>query len=333
MAGFIEFRFRRSLSIIPGFRVNAWVGKTGAAASVRVRGAHLTIGRRGIFVRLGVGVSSRRRWLVRWASWMGRSSLTQLTRLNLASLHTLGSAPNLNILKPWVILVPCAAFLTGFLFVGIAISHNRANGNGLLFIPILLALASLIFCIWLSRSGYGRKDAMRAATALLASAEPIVRAWFRACERMKTVIALPLQAHAHKGGPATEAVPASEPLKMEASLEQPRPSKTPPPRETPAPQPPTLEQLNAMLNEKIRKYNQELEEAEKRRTAEAERSARMNHLRTIMGRKTVMYCLDEEVQGPVTLLALIDKAQKGIVPIDTKLSFEGTSEWTRLNEI
>jgi hypothetical protein len=297
----VSVRFRRSVHIIPGLRIR--VGRTGLSASVGMRGARVAIGKRGISGSLGA-LGARLRELA-----------------------------NLNTLKAWVILVPCAAFLVGFLLVGAAISHDRTRGNGLLIVPILLAVVTLIICVWLSRSGFGRKDAMKAASVLLQRAQPIVRAWFRGYERVKTASALLLHAQVHTAGPKVEIGPASEPSKMEASLEGAKPSKIPPSRESLPPQPPTLEQLNAMLNEKIRKYNQELEEAEERRKAEHERTARMHNLRHIMGKKTVMYYQDGEIQGPVTLLVLIDKAQKGIVPVDTQLCIEGTSVWKKLDEI
>jgi len=174
---------------------------------------------------------------------------------------------------------------------------------------------------------------MKAASVLLQRAEPIVRAWFRVYERVKTASVPLLRAQVPEAGPKVETGPASEPSKKEAPLEGAKPSKIPAPRESLQPPPPTLEQLNAMLNEKIRKYNQELEEAEERRKAEHERTARMHNLRHIMGKKTVMYYQDGDIQGPVTLLVLIDKAQKGIVPVDTQLCIEGTSVWKKLNEI
>ena len=46
------FRFRRSIRILPGIRLN--VGKRGASVSMGVRGAHVTLGPKGARTTLGV---------------------------------------------------------------------------------------------------------------------------------------------------------------------------------------------------------------------------------------------------------------------------------------
>jgi hypothetical protein len=46
------FRFRRSLKLLPGIRIN--LGKRGASLSVGVRGAHTTFGRRGTRTTVGI---------------------------------------------------------------------------------------------------------------------------------------------------------------------------------------------------------------------------------------------------------------------------------------
>lgn len=46
------FRFRRSISIVPGLRLN--FGKKGVSASVGVRGAHVTIGKTGVRTTVGL---------------------------------------------------------------------------------------------------------------------------------------------------------------------------------------------------------------------------------------------------------------------------------------
>lgn len=46
------FRFRRTIRIMPGVRLN--VGKRGVSASVGVRGAHVTVGATGIRKTVGV---------------------------------------------------------------------------------------------------------------------------------------------------------------------------------------------------------------------------------------------------------------------------------------
>jgi hypothetical protein len=46
------FRFRRSIKILPGFKIN--LGKRGASLSVGVRGAHTTFGRSGTRTTVGI---------------------------------------------------------------------------------------------------------------------------------------------------------------------------------------------------------------------------------------------------------------------------------------
>jgi len=48
----MTFRFRRSIKIMPGIRVN--VGKRGVSASVGVRGAHVTVGKDGTRSTVGI---------------------------------------------------------------------------------------------------------------------------------------------------------------------------------------------------------------------------------------------------------------------------------------
>ena len=46
------FRFRRSIGILPGLRIN--IGKRGASLSVGVRGAHMTFGKTGTRTTVGI---------------------------------------------------------------------------------------------------------------------------------------------------------------------------------------------------------------------------------------------------------------------------------------
>jgi len=46
------FRFRRSIGILPGLRIN--IGKRGASLSVGVRGAHMTFGKAGTRTTVGI---------------------------------------------------------------------------------------------------------------------------------------------------------------------------------------------------------------------------------------------------------------------------------------
>lgn len=46
------FRFRRSVKILPGIRLN--IGKRGVSTSIGVRGAHLTIGKTGTRTTVGL---------------------------------------------------------------------------------------------------------------------------------------------------------------------------------------------------------------------------------------------------------------------------------------
>ena len=71
----------------------------------------------------------------------------------------LKSPTNLNRVKPWVVLVPCAAFAAGFAIAGYAISHHLSNGNGLLLLPFLIGGAALGICLWLSRGKPPRTSA------------------------------------------------------------------------------------------------------------------------------------------------------------------------------
>ena len=48
----MTFRFRRSIKIVPGVRLN--VGKRGVSASVGVRGAHVTVGKAGTRSTVGI---------------------------------------------------------------------------------------------------------------------------------------------------------------------------------------------------------------------------------------------------------------------------------------
>jgi hypothetical protein len=48
----MAFRFRRSIKILPGIRLN--VGKRGISTSVGVRGAHVTIGKTGTRTTVGI---------------------------------------------------------------------------------------------------------------------------------------------------------------------------------------------------------------------------------------------------------------------------------------
>jgi len=46
------FRFRRSIRLLPGIRIN--IGKRGASVSMGVRGAHITVGSTGTRTTVGV---------------------------------------------------------------------------------------------------------------------------------------------------------------------------------------------------------------------------------------------------------------------------------------
>jgi hypothetical protein len=46
------FRFRRSIKILPGIRLN--IGKRGVSTSVGVRGAHVTLGKSGTRTTVGI---------------------------------------------------------------------------------------------------------------------------------------------------------------------------------------------------------------------------------------------------------------------------------------
>ena len=46
------FRFRRSIKLLPGVRIN--LGKTGVTVSAGVRGAHVTVGAKGTRTTVGV---------------------------------------------------------------------------------------------------------------------------------------------------------------------------------------------------------------------------------------------------------------------------------------
>src|SRR3984957_7940084 len=48
----MSFRFRRSIRILPGLRLN--VGKRGVSASIGGRGAHVTFGRTGTRTTIGI---------------------------------------------------------------------------------------------------------------------------------------------------------------------------------------------------------------------------------------------------------------------------------------
>lgn len=48
----MSLRFRRSLRLLPGVRLN--LGKRGASVSVGVRGAHVTVGRTGTRTTVGI---------------------------------------------------------------------------------------------------------------------------------------------------------------------------------------------------------------------------------------------------------------------------------------
>jgi Protein of unknown function (DUF4236) len=78
----MPFRFRRSIRIAPGTRLN--LGKRGVSATVGERGAHLTVGRGHPTTTVGVpgtdlsyrarlptaGKTSRRSPHVTWGSWL-----------------------------------------------------------------------------------------------------------------------------------------------------------------------------------------------------------------------------------------------------------------------
>jgi len=56
------FRFRRSVKVLPGVKLN--FGKTGVSASVGRRGANVTVGKRGAHANVGLpgtGISYRER--------------------------------------------------------------------------------------------------------------------------------------------------------------------------------------------------------------------------------------------------------------------------------
>jgi hypothetical protein len=58
----MAFRFRRSIRLAPGLRLN--VGKRGVSVSAGVRGASISVGRRGVYGNVGVpgtGLSLRER--------------------------------------------------------------------------------------------------------------------------------------------------------------------------------------------------------------------------------------------------------------------------------
>jgi Protein of unknown function (DUF4236) len=48
----MALRFRRSIRILPGLRLN--LGKRGVSASVGVRGAHITVGKSGVRETVGI---------------------------------------------------------------------------------------------------------------------------------------------------------------------------------------------------------------------------------------------------------------------------------------
>jgi Protein of unknown function (DUF4236) len=48
----MSFRFRRSIKILPGIRLN--FGKRGISTSIGVRGAHITLGRAGTGTTVGI---------------------------------------------------------------------------------------------------------------------------------------------------------------------------------------------------------------------------------------------------------------------------------------
>jgi Protein of unknown function (DUF4236) len=48
----VGFRFRRSIKILPGIRIN--LGKRGVSTSIGVRGAHVTFGRNGTRTTVGL---------------------------------------------------------------------------------------------------------------------------------------------------------------------------------------------------------------------------------------------------------------------------------------
>ena len=81
----MPFRFRRSIRIAPGIRLN--VGKRGLSASVGVRGAHITVvggpGVRATVSAPGTGLSyttgtGRRRSPQpgSWGKWLGSAAIT-----------------------------------------------------------------------------------------------------------------------------------------------------------------------------------------------------------------------------------------------------------------
>jgi hypothetical protein len=77
----MAFRFRRSVSVLPGVRLN--FGKTGVSASVGVRGASVTVGRRGVYGNVGLpgtGVSYRTRLDTPRGPAASRSTYRELAR-------------------------------------------------------------------------------------------------------------------------------------------------------------------------------------------------------------------------------------------------------------
>lgn len=70
------FRFRRSIGIIPGVRLN--FGRRGASVSLGVRGAHVTVGPRG--VRKTVGIPGTGMSYTTNESWGPRPAATAASR-------------------------------------------------------------------------------------------------------------------------------------------------------------------------------------------------------------------------------------------------------------
>jgi hypothetical protein len=84
----------------------------------------------------------------------------------------LSSSTKLDQIKPWVVLIPCAAFAVGFAIAGYAISRDVTNGNGLLVLPVLFGGGALAICLRLSRRK-PRKRGKHRKPSLASTAEPV----------------------------------------------------------------------------------------------------------------------------------------------------------------
>lgn len=113
----VGFRFRRSVKLLPGVKLN--LSKTGPSVSVGIRGAHETIGKHGIRTTIGLP-----------GSGLSYTHLDQSNTNNLSEPNSNGFAPNLSTNKhsfPFVralfliLIVLLLAAFSVFLFV---LNHN-----------------------------------------------------------------------------------------------------------------------------------------------------------------------------------------------------------------